>query len=98
MRISEEFRAIQDASCISGDLTELQTALARFVAAARVYLKYPLDPRWMLQLLTDIENAWMNFTLTREEEMWLAEKFTAMQGEYKDYLKKNNLLQHKNLY
>jgi hypothetical protein len=55
--------------------------LARFVAACRVYLKYPLDPRWMLQLLTDIESAWMNFTLTREEEMWLAEKFSAMQGK-----------------
>lgn len=58
----------------------MQTALARFVAACKVYLKHPLDPRWMLQLLTDIESAWMNFTLTREEEMWLAEKFTAMQG------------------
>jgi BAI1-associated protein 3 len=66
---------------VQGDLTELQTALARFVAACRVYLKYPLDPRWMLQLLTDIESAWMNFTLTREEEMWLAEKFSAMQGK-----------------
>lgn len=64
-----------------GDLTELQTALARFVAASRVYLKTPLDPRWMLQLLTDVEDSWNNFTLTREEEMWLAEKYTAMQGK-----------------
>lgn len=63
-----------------GDLTELQTALARFVAASSVYLKTPLDPRWMLQLLTDVESSFHNFTLTREEEMWLAEKFTAMQG------------------
>lgn len=66
--------------CILGDLTELQTALARFVAASRIYLKHSLDPRWMLQLLTDLEHAWPNFTLTREEEMWLAESFSAMLG------------------
>lgn len=65
---------------ILGDLTELQTAMARFVAASRVYLRHPLDPRWILQLLTDVESVWGNFNLTREEEMWLAEKFTAMQG------------------
>lgn len=63
-----------------GDLTELQTALARFVAASRVYMKHSLDPRWMLQLLTDLEHAWMHGTLTREEEMWLAETFTTMLG------------------
>ena len=50
------------------------------MAASRVYLKYPLDPRWMLQLLTDIEHTWTSTTLTREEEMWLAESFTAMLG------------------
>ncbi|KAJ8969341.1 hypothetical protein NQ317_007795 [Molorchus minor] len=76
----------------SRDLTELQTALARFVAASRIYLKYPLDPRWMLQLLTDIENAWMNFTLTREEEMWLAEKFTAMQERWLQQLRHHRQL------
>lgn len=54
--------------------------MARFVAASRVYLRHSLDPRWMLQLLTDIESTWGNFTITREEEIWLAEKFTAMQG------------------
>ncbi|GJQ84188.1 hypothetical protein Trydic_g2862 [Trypoxylus dichotomus] len=63
---------------VQGDLTDLQTAIAHFVAASRVYLKNPLDPRWMLQLLTDIEHAWGGATLTREEEMWLAESFTAM--------------------
>ncbi|CAH1171241.1 unnamed protein product [Phaedon cochleariae] len=67
---------------VQGDLTDLQTAMARFVAAARVYSKYPLDPRWMLQLLTDVENGWTGGTLTREEEMWLAEKFTAMQERW----------------
>lgn len=65
---------------ISGDLTELQTSMARFAAASKVFLRHPLDPRWILQLLTDVESAWGNFSLTREEEMWLAEKFTAMQG------------------
>lgn len=65
---------------ISGDLNELQTAMARFVAASRVYLKHPLDPRWMLHLLTDVESAWGSFSITREEEIWLSEKFAAMQG------------------
>ncbi|XP_064213370.1 BAI1-associated protein 3 isoform X2 [Tribolium castaneum] len=77
---------------VQGDLTELQTAVARFVAACRVYLKHPLDPRWMLQLLTDIESAWMNFTLTREEEMWLAEKFTAMQERWLQQLRHHRQL------
>ncbi|XP_076272507.1 BAI1 associated protein 3 [Rhynchophorus ferrugineus] len=77
---------------VQGDLTELQTAMARFVAASRVYLKNPLDPRWMLQLLTDVENAWMNFTLTREEEMWLAEKFTAMQERWLQQLRHHRQL------
>ncbi|XP_022901984.1 BAI1-associated protein 3 isoform X2 [Onthophagus taurus] len=63
---------------VQGDLTDLQAAIAHFVAASRVYLKNPLDPHWMLQLLTDIEHAWSSATLTREEEMWLAESFTAM--------------------
>ncbi|KAL3275866.1 hypothetical protein HHI36_020605 [Cryptolaemus montrouzieri] len=72
---------------VQGDLTELQTAAVRFVAASGIYLKYSLDPRWMFQLLTDIENAWVNFTLTREEEMWLAEKFTAMQERWLQQLR-----------
>lgn len=66
---------------LPGDLTDLQMAAVRFVAASGVYLKHSLNPRWMYQLLTDIENAWPNSSLTREEEMWLAEKFTAMQGK-----------------
>ncbi|CAG9770591.1 unnamed protein product [Ceutorhynchus assimilis] len=77
---------------VQGDLTELQTALARFVAASRVYLKSPLDPRWMLQLLTDIEDSWNNFTLTREEEMWLAEKYTAMQERWLQELRHHRQL------
>lgn len=67
---------------VQGDLTELQTALAHFVAASRVYLKQPLDPRWLLQLLTDLEHAGSSFTLTREEEMWLAESFSSMLGNF----------------
>lgn len=63
-----------------GDLTQLQTAAARFVAASKVYLRHPLDPRWMLSLLTDLEHAWQTDTLTREEEMWLAERFASMLG------------------
>ncbi|XP_057657644.1 BAI1-associated protein 3 isoform X1 [Diorhabda carinulata] len=77
---------------VQGDLSELQTSMSRFVAAARVYLKYPLDPRWMLQLLTDIETSWMNYTLTREEEMWLAEKFTAMQERWLQQLRHHRQL------
>lgn len=67
---------------LAGDLSELQTALARFIAASRVYMNHPLDPRWMLQLLNDLEHAWPHFTLTREEEMWLAEIFATMLGEF----------------
>lgn len=63
-----------------GDLTEMQTALAKFVAACRVYLKHSLDPRWMLQLLTDLEHASGHMTLTKEEEIWLAEHFTSILG------------------
>ncbi|CAH1987257.1 unnamed protein product [Acanthoscelides obtectus] len=77
---------------VQGDLSDLQAALARFVAASRVYLKRPLDPRWMLQLLTDIETAWMTYTLTREEEMWLAEKFTAMQERWLQQLRHHRQL------
>ncbi|KAK9871546.1 hypothetical protein WA026_012923 [Henosepilachna vigintioctopunctata] len=75
-----------------GDLTELQTASVRFVAASSIYLKYSLDPRWMFQLLTDIETAWSNSTLTREEEMWLAEKFTAMQERWLQQLRHHRQL------
>ncbi|KAF5278098.1 hypothetical protein FQR65_LT03614 [Abscondita terminalis] len=63
---------------VQGDLSELQKALARFVAAAKVYLQHPLDPRWMLQLLTDLEHSWVTTSLSREEEIWLAEYFTSM--------------------
>ncbi|XP_017779059.1 PREDICTED: BAI1-associated protein 3 isoform X2 [Nicrophorus vespilloides] len=63
---------------VQGDLSNLQTAIARFVAASRVYLKTSLDPKWMLQLLTDVELAWSSSSLTREEEMWLAEAFTSI--------------------
>lgn len=67
---------------VQGDLTQLQTAAARFVAASKVYLRHPLDPRWMLSLLTDLEHAWQTDSLTREEEMWLAERFTSMLGKF----------------
>ncbi|XP_065160507.1 BAI1-associated protein 3 isoform X2 [Atheta coriaria] len=63
---------------VQGDLSELQTAMARFVGASRTYLKTSLDPKWMLQLLTEVEHAWGTSNLTREEEMWLAESFNAM--------------------
>lgn len=66
---------------VQGDLTQLQTAAARFVAASKVYLRHPLDPRWMLSLLTDLEHAWLTDSLTREEEMWLAERFASMLGK-----------------
>ncbi|KAG5886888.1 hypothetical protein JTB14_003789 [Gonioctena quinquepunctata] len=77
---------------VQGDLTDLQISMARFVAAARVYLKFSLDPRWMLQLLNDVEAAWMNSTITREEEMWLAEKFTAMQERWLQQLRHHRQL------
>ncbi|KAL1518076.1 hypothetical protein ABEB36_001756 [Hypothenemus hampei] len=77
---------------VQGDLSEFQTAMARFVAASRVYLKSPLDPRWILQLLTDIEDTWANTTLGREEEMFLAEKFTAMQERWLQQLRHHRQL------
>ncbi|XP_025835570.1 BAI1-associated protein 3 [Agrilus planipennis] len=63
---------------VQGDLTELQKNLAKLVAATRVYLKHPLDPRWMLQVLQDLEHSWLCASLTREEEIWLAEYFTSL--------------------
>lgn len=34
----------------------------------------------MLQLLTDLEHAWPATNMSREEELWLNEHFTAMLG------------------
>uniref|UniRef100_A0A6P7GIH8 BAI1-associated protein 3-like n=1 Tax=Diabrotica virgifera virgifera TaxID=50390 RepID=A0A6P7GIH8_DIAVI len=65
---------------VQGDLNDLQIAMSRFAAASRVYMKHPLDPRWMLQLMMNIETHWPHYSLNKEEEMWLAERFTSMQG------------------
>lgn len=43
-------------------------------------MKQSLDPRWLLQLLHDLEKAWNNGSLSREEEAWLTEGFTTMLG------------------
>ncbi|XP_044760714.1 BAI1-associated protein 3 [Coccinella septempunctata] len=77
---------------VQGDLSDLQMAAVRFVAASGIYLKHSLNPRWMYQLLTDIENSWPNSSLTREEEMWLAEKFTAMQERWLQQLRHHRQL------
>lgn len=65
-----------------GDLTEQQRALAYWAAATKIYLKYPLDPCWLMQLLNSLEIAWNNGKLSREEEGWLTEAFTQMLGTF----------------
>ncbi|XP_072386969.1 BAI1-associated protein 3 [Diabrotica undecimpunctata] len=67
---------------VQGDLNDLQIAMSRFAAASRVYMKHPLDPRWMLQLMMNIETHWPHYSLNKEEEMWLAERFTSMQERW----------------
>lgn len=61
-------------------MTEQQRALAYIGAAAKIYLKYSLDPCWLMQLLNSMEIAWNNGKLSREEEAWLTEAFTQMLG------------------
>lgn len=73
---------------IQGDLSALQTAIARFAAACRLNSDVPLDPKYMYKLLTELERAWCaneaisgggsgdcGVGVSRDEERWLADCF-----------------------
>lgn len=60
---------------VQGDLTDLQCALAKFVAATRINKRAPLDPKFIHRLLIDVDRQWAHNTepLNRDLEQWLAE-------------------------
>lgn len=61
---------------VQADLSELQCALAKFVASVRLNKRTPLDPKYIHRLLSEVDRYWLqssNEPLGREAEQWLAE-------------------------
>lgn len=60
---------------VQGDITDLQLALARFVASTRINRRTPLDPKFIHRLLIDVDRLWAHNVdpLSRDLELWLAD-------------------------
>lgn len=61
---------------VQGDLSELQCAMARFVAATTLNNRIPLDPRFIHKLLIEMDRFWVQVAiepLGHEQEQWLAQ-------------------------
>lgn len=83
-------------TAVQGDLTDLQCALARFVAATKLNRTTPIDPKLLHRLLLDIDRFWNQPNqepLTRELEQWLAE---AMNGLVEKSL--NQIRRHRDIF
>lgn len=60
---------------VQADLSELQCAMARFVAALKLNHKKPLDPRFIHRLMIEMDRFWNQTAvepLNHEVEQWLA--------------------------
>jgi BAI1-associated protein 3 len=65
---------------VQADLSELQCALAKFVASIKLNRRTALDPKYIHRLLIEVDRYWVqvnNEPLGHEAEQWLAE---AMNG------------------
>ncbi|XP_023161054.2 BAI1-associated protein 3 [Drosophila hydei] len=81
---------------VQSELTDLQCAMARYVAAARLNRSTPMDPKFLHRLLTDVEKQWNQpnqEALTRDLEQWLAE---AMNGFVERSL--NQIRRHRDIF
>ncbi|XP_002012102.3 BAI1-associated protein 3 [Drosophila mojavensis] len=81
---------------VQSELTDLQCAMARYVAAARLNRSTPMDPKFLHRLLTDVEKQWNQPNqepLTRDLEQWLAE---AMNGFVERSL--NQIRRHRDIF
>ncbi|XP_034249414.1 BAI1-associated protein 3 [Thrips palmi] len=67
--------AVLHQHAIQGDVTDLQLAIVRFAAYARVAVVTPLDHAIIVKLMHDLEEQWDSGPLSREEEDALAEAF-----------------------
>lgn len=66
---------------VQGDLSDLQCALARFVAVTQLNRTTPIDPKFMHRCLLDVDRLWSHQNqdpLTRELEQWLAEAMNSL--------------------
>ncbi|XP_037044605.1 BAI1-associated protein 3 isoform X2 [Bradysia coprophila] len=81
---------------VQGNISDLQCALARFVAVVHVNRLTPIDPKFIHRLLVDIDKMWNQPNqepLTRELEQWLAE---AMNGFVDKSL--NQIRRHRDIF
>lgn len=81
---------------VQSELSDLQCAMARYVAAARLNRSTPLDPKFLHRLLSDVEKQWNQpnqEALTRDLEQWLAE---AMNGFVERSL--NQIRRHRDIF
>lgn len=62
------------------DLSDLQCAIARFIAVTQLNRTTPIDPKFIHRLLLDLDRSWNQPNqnkLSREAEQWLAEAFNS---------------------
>lgn len=63
---------------IQNDLSELQCAIARFIAVVQLNRNSPMDPKFIHRTLQDLDRLWnlnQPNKLSREAEQWLADAF-----------------------